>query len=149
MAKTRIFESQKLRPGQRAAVTRGAALAVVKRRVVRGAFKLRADLLACWFAMCCCLRCLTRPTTPYVQRRPQVGGGVDQQWVALRRSGPCHARSVWRGQKTRNSQSLGLDLAAIKRAIAEGYEPWRSTLSQEGSRNVYCCTGALGAAQSA
>ena len=118
-----------------------AQLRSLKRRVVRGTFKLVLTVLGLLVAMVLLFAVLNPPTTPYMFSEGRRLGGVDQQWVALEEVAPVMARSVVAAEDANFCNHWGFDLAAIKRAIAEGSNRGASTLSQQTVKNVYLWHG--------
>ena len=118
-----------------------AQLRSLKRRVVRGAFKLVLAVLGLLIALVLLFAVINPPTTPYMFSEGCRLGGVDQQWVALEDVAPVMARSVVAAEDANFCEHWGFDLAAIKRAIAEGSNRGASTLSQQTVKNVYLWHG--------
>ena len=118
-----------------------AQLRSLKRRVVRGAFKLVLAVLGLLIALVLLFAVINPPTTPYMFSEGRRLGGVDQQWVALEDVAPVMARSVVAAEDANFCEHWGFDLAAIKRAIAEGSNRGASTLSQQTVKNVYLWQG--------
>ena len=118
-----------------------AQLRSLKRRVVRGAFKLVLAVLGLLIALVLLFAVINPPTTPYMFSEGRRLGGVDQQWVALEDVAPVMARSVVAAEDANFCEHWGFDLAAIKRAIAEGSNRGASTLSQQTVKNVYLWHG--------
>ncbi len=106
-------------------------------------FALKAGLLfaAILLTMIVLFAALNPPTTPYMFSEGRRLGGVDQEWTALEDVAPVMARSVVAAEDANFCNHWGFDLAAIKKAIAQGSNRGASTLSQQTVKNVYLWHG--------
>jgi monofunctional biosynthetic peptidoglycan transglycosylase len=112
-----------------------------KRRVIRAALKLTLVVVGVLLAFILLFAVLNPPTTPYMFSESRRLGGVDHHWVPLEEIAPVMARSVVAAEDANFCYHWGFDLAAIKRAIAEGSNRGASTLSQQTVKNVYLWHG--------
>ena len=88
-----------------------AQLRSLKRRVVRGAFKLVLAVLGLLIALVLLFAVINPPTTPYMFSEGRRLGGVDQQWVALEDVAPVMARSVVAAEDANFCEHWGFDAA--------------------------------------
>lgn len=86
-------------------------------------------------------RVLDPPTNIYMFSEGRRLGGIDQRWVSMDRIAPVMARSVVAAEDANFCNHWGFDVAAIKRAIAQGSNRGASTLSQQTVKNVYLWQG--------
>ena len=80
-------------------------------------------------------------TTYYIWQEKQRLGNVEALWTPMDDIAPVLARSVVAAEDANFCNHWGFDLAAIKRAIAEGSNRGASTLSQQTVKNVYLWHG--------
>ena len=132
MAKRASPKKKKTPPVQRRSIKRRAIGGLIKGLIAVAGLLLAVILL---FTM------LNPPTTPYMFSESRRLGGVNQQWVALEDIAPVVARSVVAAEDANFCEHWGFDLAAIKKAIAEGSNRGASTLSQQVVKNVYLWQG--------
>lgn len=81
------------------------------------------------------------PTNIYMFSEGRRLGGVDQEWVSMDEIAPAMARSAVAAEDANFCQHWGLDIVAIKSAIAEGSNRGASTISQQVVKNVYLWQG--------
>lgn len=81
------------------------------------------------------------PTTPYMWSEGRRVGGVERDWVPLDDISPFMKRSAVAAEDVNFCQHWGLDLDAIRAAIAEGRGRGASTISQQTVKNVYLWHG--------
>ena len=81
------------------------------------------------------------PTTIYAFSEGRRLGGVEREWVDFENISPVMARSAVAAEDANFCNHWGFDLAAIKKAIAEGSNRGASTLSQQTVKNVYLWHG--------
>ena len=81
------------------------------------------------------------PTTPYMFAEGRRLGGVEQEWVAFEDIAPVMARSVVASEDANFCLHWGLDIAAIRAAMAAGSARGASTISQQVVKNAYLWQG--------
>ena len=81
------------------------------------------------------------PTTPYMFAEGRRLGGVDQTWVAFEDIAPVMGRSVVAAEDANFCLHWGLDIAAIRAAMANGSSRGASTISQQVVKNAYLWQG--------
>jgi len=81
------------------------------------------------------------PTTWYMASETRRLGAVDHEWVPLSGVAPVMARAVVAAEDANFCTHWGFDIAAIRKAIAEGGERGASTISQQVVKNVYLWHG--------
>lgn len=84
---------------------------------------------------------LNPPTTPYMMSEGARLGGVTQEWVAMDDIAPAMARSAVAAEDANFCLHWGLDVAAIRAALAEGGDRGASTISQQVVKNVFLWHG--------
>jgi len=99
------------------------------------AFALGAVLLVTLFSV------VNPPTTHTIWSEKRRLGDVDQEWVPLEDMAPVLARSVVAAEDARFCQHWGIDVRAIRAALAEGGQRGGSTLSQQVVKNVFLWQG--------
>ena len=81
------------------------------------------------------------PTTPYMFAEGRRLGGVSQVWVSMDRIAPVMARSAVAAEDANFCLHWGLDVTAIRAAMAAGADRGASTISQQVVKNVYLWQG--------
>ena len=81
------------------------------------------------------------PTTPYMFAEGRRLGGVEQQWVDFTDIAPVMARSVVASEDANFCLHWGLDIGAIRAAMANGSSRGASTISQQVVKNAYLWQG--------
>ena len=81
------------------------------------------------------------PTTPYMFAEGRRLGGVEQDWVAFGDIAPVMARSVVAAEDANFCLHWGLDVVAIRAAMAAGGDRGASTISQQVIKNAYLWQG--------
>lgn len=81
------------------------------------------------------------PTTPYMFAEGRRVGGVNQTWVPIEQIAPSMARSAVAAEDANFCTHWGLDLTAIRAALADGGNRGGSTISQQVVKNVYLWQG--------
>lgn len=81
------------------------------------------------------------PTTHTIWSEKRRLGDIDQEWVPLADMAPVLARSVVAAEDARFCQHWGIDVQAIRAALAEGGRRGGSTLSQQVVKNVFLWQG--------
>ena len=84
---------------------------------------------------------LNPPTTPYMFAEGRRHGGVNQDWVDMENIAPVMARSAVAAEDANFCLHWGLDVRAIRAAMAEGNTRGASTISQQVIKNVYLWQG--------
>ncbi|KPD12183.1 monofunctional biosynthetic peptidoglycan transglycosylase [Phaeobacter sp. 11ANDIMAR09] len=109
----------------------------LRRWILRGvlAFALIATLLVLLFSV------VNPPTTHTIWSEKRRLGDVDQEWVPIEDISPVLARSVVAAEDARFCQHWGIDVRAIRAALAEGGRRGGSTLSQQVVKNVFLWQG--------
>lgn len=109
----------------------------LRRWILRGilAFVLVATLLVLLFSV------VNPPTTHTIWSEKRRLGDVDQEWVPMEDIAPVLARSVVAAEDARFCQHWGIDVRAIRAALAEGGRRGGSTLSQQVVKNVFLWQG--------
>jgi monofunctional biosynthetic peptidoglycan transglycosylase len=77
------------------------------------------------------------PITHTIWSEQRRLGEVDREWVPLEDIAPVLARSVVAAEDARFCQHWGIDVTAIRAAIAEGGQRGGSTISQQVVKNVF------------
>jgi monofunctional biosynthetic peptidoglycan transglycosylase len=81
------------------------------------------------------------PTTPYIFGESRRLGGVEREWVAYEDIAPVMGRSAVAAEDANFCLHWGLDLAAIRAAMAAGGDRGASTISQQVVKNLYLWHG--------
>jgi monofunctional glycosyltransferase len=81
------------------------------------------------------------PTTPYMFSEGQRLGGVEQEWVDWDDIAPVMRRSAVAAEDANFCLHWGLDINAIRDAMAAGGNRGASTISQQVVKNVYLWHG--------
>jgi monofunctional biosynthetic peptidoglycan transglycosylase len=81
------------------------------------------------------------PATPYIMSERQRLGDVAQEWVSMDEIAPAMARSAVAAEDANFCLHWGLDVTAIRSALAEGGDRGASTISQQVVKNVYLWHG--------
>lgn len=81
------------------------------------------------------------PTTPYMFAEGRRLGGVEQQWVDFADIAPVMGRSVVASEDANFCLHWGLDIGAIRAAMANGSSAGASTISQQVVKNAYLWQG--------
>lgn len=81
------------------------------------------------------------PTTPYMFSEGRRVGDVNQTWVSMHDIAPVMARSAVAAEDANFCRHWGLDVSAIRAALAEGGDRGGSTISQQMVKNVYLWHG--------
>jgi monofunctional biosynthetic peptidoglycan transglycosylase len=109
----------------------------LRRWILRGilALTLVATLLVLLFSV------VNPPTTHTIWSEKRRLGDVDQEWVPMEDIALVLARSVVAAEDARFCQHWGIDVRAIRAALAEGGRRGGSTLSQQVVKNVFLWQG--------
>lgn len=109
----------------------------LRRWILRGvlAFAGLAVVLVLLFSV------VNPPTTHTIWSEKRRLGDIDQEWVPLEDMAPVLARSVVAAEDARFCQHWGIDVQAIRAALAEGGRRGGSTLSQQVVKNVFLWQG--------
>lgn len=81
------------------------------------------------------------PTTHTIWSEKRRLGEIDQEWVPLEDIAPVLVRSVVAAEDARFCQHWGIDVRAIRAALADGGRRGGSTLSQQVVKNVFLWQG--------
>ncbi len=81
------------------------------------------------------------PVTHTIWTEQRRLGEVDREWVPLEDIAPVLARSVVAAEDARFCQHWGIDVTAIRAALAEGGQRGGSTISQQVVKNVFLWQG--------
>jgi monofunctional biosynthetic peptidoglycan transglycosylase len=81
------------------------------------------------------------PTDPYMWSEGRRLGGVEQEWVPLSDIAPVMARAAVAAEDAGFCAHWGLDVDAIRAAIAQGGDLGASTISQQVAKNVFLWQG--------
>lgn len=111
------------------------------RRLVQLLFRGVLLLLAAVLAFIALLGAVNPPTTPYMLGESRRLGGVEQAWVPMDRIAPVMARAAVAAEDANFCGHWGLDLAAIRAALASGGDRGGSTISQQVAKNVFLWHG--------
>ena len=120
-----------------------AAPAPARRRLPLRAYVLRAvlGLVAAVILMTLLYKLINPPTTPYMFAEGRRLGGVQQDWVAMDRIAPVMARSAVAAEDANFCLHWGLDVTAIRAALAAGGDRGASTISQQVVKNLFLWQG--------
>ena len=129
MARPRKSRSAEAPPARRRLPVRRILL-----RVVLG-------LIAAVLAVTLLYKIVNPPTTPYMFAEGRRLGGVAQDWVPMSSIAPVMARSVVAAEDANFCLHWGLDVTAIRAALAAGGDRGASTISQQVVKNVYLWQG--------
>ena len=100
-----------------------------------------AGLVAATFLAIIAYALLNPRTTPYMFAEGWRLGGVDQTWVAMADIAPVMGRSVVAAEDANFCLHWGLDISAIRAAMAAGSDRGASTISQQVVKNAYLWQG--------
>ena len=81
------------------------------------------------------------PTTPYMLGESRRLGGIEQTWVPMDGIAPAMARSAVAAEDAEFCNHWGLDLRAMRAAMASGGDRGGSTISQQVAKNVFLWHG--------
>jgi monofunctional biosynthetic peptidoglycan transglycosylase len=81
------------------------------------------------------------PATPYMMAERSRLGAIERDWVSLREIAPAMALSAVAAEDANFCTHWGLDIGAIRSAMAEGSGRGASTISQQVVKNVYLWHG--------
>lgn len=109
----------------------------IRRWILRGllAVSLVAVALVLLFSV------VNPPATHTIWSEKRRLGEIDQEWVPLEDVAPVLVRSVVAAEDARFCQHWGIDVRAIRAALADGGRRGGSTLSQQVVKNVFLWQG--------
>ena len=81
------------------------------------------------------------PTTPYIWSEKNRLGSVEKAWVEFEDIAPVMVRSVVAAEDANFCNHWGMDMTALRAAIAEGGERGASTISQQTVKNIFLWHG--------
>lgn len=81
------------------------------------------------------------PTTPYMLSERMRVGDINRTWVPMEEIAPVMARSAVAAEDANFCLHWGLDISAIRSALADGGQRGGSTISQQTVKNVYLWHG--------
>lgn len=81
------------------------------------------------------------PFTPYMLAERGRLGAVEREWVSMEEIAPAMARSAVAAEDANFCLHWGLDIGAIRAALAEGGDRGASTISQQVVKNVFLWHG--------
>jgi monofunctional biosynthetic peptidoglycan transglycosylase len=81
------------------------------------------------------------PTTPYMWSEGRRLGGVVHEWVDMADVAPVMSRAAVAAEDANFCLHWGLDISAIRAAMADGGRRGASTISQQTVKNVYLWQG--------
>lgn len=118
-----------------------APLRGLRSRVLR--LLLRAGLVVTLglLALLGLLSVVNPPTDPYIWSEAQRLGSVEQDWVPLSEVAPAMARAAVAAEDAGFCAHWGLDVDAIRAALAQGEGVGASTISQQVAKNVFLWQG--------
>ena len=111
------------------------------RRKKRWLLRILSGFLAAILAATLLYKVVNPPTTPYMFAEGQRLGGVSQVWVSMDRIAPVMARSAVAAEDANFCLHWGLDVTAIRAAMAAGADRGASTITQQVVKNVYLWQG--------
>lgn len=107
----------------------------------RGTRKLVLQLLALavvlLLAVILVLRVVNPAVTPYMWSEHNRLGAIDRDWVALEDIAPVMARSAVAAEDANFCLHWGIDIDAVRAALADGRTRGASTISQQVVKNVF------------
>lgn len=114
-----------------------APFVMLRRWLVRGLLAIAGLflLLALLFSV------VNPPTTHTIWSEKRRLGDIDREWVPIEDIAPVMVRSVVAAEDARFCQHWGIDVKAVRAAVAEGGRRGGSTLSQQVVKNVFLWQG--------
>ncbi len=112
-----------------------------RRRLVRLLLRGVLLVIAALLAVVALFGAVNPPTTPYMFSESRRLGGVEQAWVAMDEIAPVMARAAVAAEDAGFCNHWGLDLGAIRAAMADGSGRGASTISQQVAKNVFLWHG--------
>ncbi|MCY4301265.1 MAG: monofunctional biosynthetic peptidoglycan transglycosylase [Aestuariivita sp.] len=86
-------------------------------------------------------RIFNPPTTYFMWSEGRRTGGIEQEWVGLENINPVLLRSVVAAEDAHFCIHWGIDISAVRLAIAEGSRRGASTISQQTAKNLFLWPG--------
>ncbi len=134
MAKKSSKQASRKRKTSKAPVSRGRVVLRWALRGLAGIFVLAVALVFLWSVV-------NPPTTLYMMQETRRLGAIQHEWVEMEAVAPVMARAAVAAEDANFCLHWGLDVAAIRQAIAEGGTRGASTISQQVVKNVYLWPG--------
>lgn len=119
---------------------RSAALApfvMLRRWFMRGVLAV----IALFLLLVLLFSVVNPPTTYTIWSEKRRLGDIDREWVPIEDIAPVMMRSVVAAEDARFCQHWGIDVKAVRAAVAEGGRRGGSTLSQQVVKNVFLWQG--------
>lgn len=129
------------RRGRTAQARAGDAMGTVLGRLIRAVLTLFVLALLTVATLLLLYRVMPVPTTVTMETQRRAQGGLVREWVALDDVAPSLALSVLAAEDARFCEHWGIDLAAVRAALAEGGSRGASTISQQTVKNVFLWQG--------
>ncbi|WP_432255135.1 monofunctional biosynthetic peptidoglycan transglycosylase [Limimaricola sp. AA108-03] len=111
------------------------------RRVLRVALWIGVALIGLAGVLVLLFSTLNPPTTPYMMSERARLGEIAHDWVPMEEIAPVMARAAVAAEDANFCLHWGLDLKAIRTAMASGGNRGASTISQQVVKNVYLWQG--------
>jgi monofunctional biosynthetic peptidoglycan transglycosylase len=111
------------------------------RHLLRSLLRSVLLVIAALVALVALVGAINPPTTPYMFSEARRLGGVDQTWVPMDEIAPVMARAAVAAEDAGFCTHWGLDLGAIRAAMADGSGRGASTISQQVAKNVFLWHG--------
>ncbi len=105
--------------------------------VRRWTFRALLAVLGFGLAVIVLFSVVNPPITPYMQTESWRLGSVDHEWTPMEQIAPVMARSVVAAEDADFCLHWGIDVSAIRLAMAQGGTRGGSTISQQVVKNVY------------
>ena len=113
----------------------------LRRRLVTYVIRGMLLVIAAVLGLVALFSTVNPPTDPYMMSESRRLGGIEQVWVRLDDVAPVMARAAVAAEDAGFCAHWGLDLRAIRLAMAEGSDRGASTISQQVVKNVFLWQG--------
>lgn len=134
MAKKSSKQASRKRKTSKAPVSRGRFVLRWVLRGLAGVFVLAVAVVFLWSVV-------NPPRTLYMMQESRRLGSIQHEWVEMEAVAPIMGRAAVAAEDANFCLHWGLDVAAIRLAIAEGGTRGASTISQQVVKNVYLWPG--------